>query len=96
MVRLNYLVKLILKYYIFKRGSCPCKELKTCEDPNENCNCDKPISTTGKEWSSDEGEFKDPQALGITTMYFKQQKNLEDDSKGRITLGPLKCIETSK
>jgi hypothetical protein len=75
-----------------KRGSCPCKAEKSCEDPNESCNCDK----FDTKWSSDEGYFKDPHSLGITSLYFLQQKNLEEDSQGRITLGPLECVETSK
>ena len=29
-------------------------------------------------------------------MYFMQQKNLVEESRGRITLGPLKCVETSE
>lgn len=29
-------------------------------------------------------------------MYFLQQKNLDEDSQGRITLGPLECVETSE
>lgn len=29
-------------------------------------------------------------------MYFLQQKNLDEESQGRITLGPLECVETSK
>lgn len=29
-------------------------------------------------------------------MYFLQQKDLDEEAKGRITLGPLECVETSK
>lgn len=29
-------------------------------------------------------------------MYFLQQKELGDEAKGRITLGPLECVETSR
>lgn len=29
-------------------------------------------------------------------MYFLQQKDLDEDSKGRMTLGPLECVETSE
>lgn len=29
-------------------------------------------------------------------MYFLQQKELGEEAKGRITLGPLECVETSK
>lgn len=28
-------------------------------------------------------------------MYFLQQNDLEEDAQGRITLGPLECVETS-
>jgi hypothetical protein len=44
----------------------------------------------------DEGVFRDPQTLGVTSMFFLQQKTLDEDSIGRITLGPLECVETSK
>lgn len=29
-------------------------------------------------------------------MVFIQQPGLADDAQGRITLGPLECVETSK
>lgn len=29
-------------------------------------------------------------------MVFLQQENLQSDALGRITLGPLECVETSK
>jgi hypothetical protein len=47
-------------------------------------------------WSSDEGDFTEPHALGITKMVFVQQKDLDEGSQGRITLGPLECVETSE
>ncbi|KAL7024734.1 hypothetical protein ACKWTF_013185 [Chironomus riparius] len=75
-----------------KRGSCTCKQNKTCVDQNESCNCD---SGNNDKWNSDEGTFSDPNSLGITSMYFMQQKNLVEESRGRITLGPLKCVETN-
>lgn len=81
----------LISFYL-NSGSCPCAQNKTCEDPNQACNCDK----IDNKWSSDEGYFSDPSSLGITHMYFLQQKNLDDDSQGRITLGPLECVETSK
>lgn len=46
-------------------------------------------------WLSDEGSYKDSQSLGITSMYFLQQKHLDEEAQGRITLGPLECVETS-
>ncbi|XP_055621269.1 axotactin isoform X3 [Toxorhynchites rutilus septentrionalis] len=75
-----------------KRGSCPCALGKTCEDPNLNCNCDANLNR----WLSDEGYFKEAPNLGITQMYFLQQRGLlDDESQGRITLGPLECVETN-
>jgi len=56
------------------------------------CNCD--ISEA--KWHSDEGHFSTPASLGITEMVFLQQKDLDEDSLGRITLGPLECVETSE
>lgn len=61
-------------------------------DPNQSCNCD----VKENKWYSDEGYYNEPHSLGITNMYFLQQKDLEEDSQGRITLGPLECVETSK
>lgn len=73
------------------RGSCPCSLNHTCEDPNQTCNCD---IKEGK-WFADEGYYSSAQSLGITDMYFLQQKELDEEAKGRITLGPLECVETS-
>lgn len=74
------------------RGACPCSVNHTCEDPNQTCNCD---IKEGK-WFSDDGYYSSAQSLGITNMYFLQQKELDEEAKGRITLGPLECVETSK
>ncbi|XP_053684108.1 axotactin isoform X1 [Sabethes cyaneus] len=75
-----------------KRGTCPCALNRNCEDPNSSCNCDASLNR----WLSDEGYFKEPPNLGITQMYFLQQKELlDDESQGRITLGPLECVETN-
>ena len=65
---------------------------KTCVDPNQSCNCD----VKENKWYSDEGYYSEPHSLGITHMYFLQQKDLDDEAQGRITLGPLECVETSK
>lgn len=46
-------------------------------------------------WLSDEGSYTESQSLGITSMYFLQQKHLDEEAQGRITLGPLECVETS-
>ncbi|XP_043070141.1 axotactin isoform X1 [Drosophila bipectinata] len=74
-----------------KRGACPCSVNKTCVDPNQSCNCD----VKENKWNSDEGYYQDPHSLGITNMYFLQQKDLDDEAQGRITLGPLECVETN-
>ncbi|XP_068148497.1 LOW QUALITY PROTEIN: axotactin [Drosophila tropicalis] len=74
-----------------KRGSCPCSVNKTCVDPNQSCNCD----VKENKWNSDEGYYQEPHSLGITNMYFLQQKDLDDEAQGRITLGPLECVETN-
>ncbi|XP_050095320.1 axotactin isoform X1 [Anopheles aquasalis] len=74
-----------------KRGTCPCAVGKNCEDPSLTCNCDANLNR----WLSDEGYFKEPPNLGITQMYFLRQKNLDEESQGRITLGPLECVETN-
>ena len=60
-------------------------------NPTQSCNCD---ISEGK-WNSDEGFYISPNSLGITQMVFLQQKDLEEDALGRITLGPLECVETS-
>lgn len=95
---LNQTIKsvFIFIYFIsflpFFRGACPCSVDKTCADPNQSCNCD----VMENKWYTDEGSYSEPHSLGITNMYFIQQKDLDDEAQGRITLGPLECVETSK
>lgn len=67
---------------------------RTCVTPNLSCNCDVSTGNAGK-WLSDEGYYETPDSLGITGMVFLQQRDLEEDARGRITLGPLECVETS-
>ncbi|XP_055915475.1 axotactin isoform X2 [Eupeodes corollae] len=74
-----------------KRGACPCSDNKTCVDPNQSCNCD----VKENKWHSDEGYYNEPHSLGITNMFFRQQKDLDEEAQGRITLGPLECVETN-
>ncbi|XP_062553411.1 axotactin-like isoform X3 [Armigeres subalbatus] len=75
-----------------KRGTCPCSVGQSCIDSSATCNCD----AHSDKWQSDEGYFREPTNLGITQMYFLQQKEiLNDKSQGRITLGPLECVETN-
>lgn len=79
-------------FFGYFRGACPCSVNKTCVDPNQSCNCD----VKENKWNSDEGYYQEPHSLGITNMYFLQQKDLDDEAQGRITLGPLECVETSE
>lgn len=67
---------------------------RTCVNSNLSCNCDVSAGNAGK-WLSDEGYYETPDSLGITGMVFLQQRDLEEDARGRITLGPLECVETS-
>ncbi|KAH0947033.1 hypothetical protein HN011_011048 [Eciton burchellii] len=76
------------------RGSCPCGMNRTCVHSNLSCNCDVSTGNAGK-WLSDEGFYEKPDSLGITGMVFLQQRDLEEDARGRITLGPLECVETN-
>ncbi|XP_011062628.1 PREDICTED: uncharacterized protein LOC105150935 isoform X2 [Acromyrmex echinatior] len=76
------------------RGSCPCGMNRTCVNSNLSCNCDVSAGNAGK-WLSDEGYYETPDSLGITGMVFLQQRDLEEDARGRITLGPLECVETN-
>lgn len=83
---------LFIQFFPYFRGACPCSVNKTCVDPNQSCNCD----VKENKWYSDEGYYREPHSLGITHMYFLQQKDLDEEAQGRITLGPLECVETSK
>ncbi|XP_045517931.1 contactin-associated protein-like 2 isoform X1 [Pieris brassicae] len=74
-----------------KRGYCPCGVNATCVNPTQSCNCDANVD----KWHSDEGTLVDPKSLGITEMFFLQQKDLTEEAQGRITLGPLECVETN-
>ncbi|XP_011690893.1 PREDICTED: uncharacterized protein LOC105451879 isoform X4 [Wasmannia auropunctata] len=76
------------------RGSCPCGMNRTCVNSNLSCNCDVSAGNAGK-WLSDEGHYETPDSLGITGMVFLQQRDLDEDARGRITLGPLECVETN-
>jgi len=66
---------------------------KTCSNRTHSCNCDFPDA----KWHSDEGHYLTSKygGLGITKMVFLQQEHLQLDALGRITLGPLECVETS-
>lgn len=66
---------------------------KTCSNRTHSCNCDFPDA----KWHSDEGHYLTSKygGLGIIKMVFLHQENLQSDALGRITLGPLECVETS-
>lgn len=91
-LKLSQVESILIQFSCIFRGSCPCSVNKTCEDVNQSCNCDK----LDNKWFSDEGHYREPHSLGITQMYFLQQKNLDEEAQGRITLGPLECVETSE
>ncbi|KAI8426442.1 hypothetical protein MSG28_005270 [Choristoneura fumiferana] len=74
-----------------KRGYCSCGINATCANPTQTCNCD----ANENKWHADEGTFVIPKSLGITEMFFLQQKDLTEEAQGRITLGPLECVETN-
>ncbi|XP_028171910.1 contactin-associated protein-like 5 isoform X3 [Ostrinia furnacalis] len=80
-----------VKRLLFFRGYCPCGVNGTCVNPTQSCNCD----ANENKWHSDEGVLVDPKSLGITEMFFLQQKDLTEEAQGRITLGPLECVETN-
>lgn len=75
----------------FFRGTCPCSVGRKCENPTLWCNCD----SEDDKWNSDDGFYTTGNSLGITEMVFLQQPDLPEDALGRITLGPLECVETS-
>ncbi|KAK9892824.1 hypothetical protein WA026_022286 [Henosepilachna vigintioctopunctata] len=75
-----------------KRGTCPCSLEKNCNKPSHWCNCDDPDQD---KWGTDDGYYTNANSLGITEMIFLQQSYLTSDALGRITLGPLECVETN-
>lgn len=70
-------------------SNCKCGDVGNCSNPRLRCNCD----AEDQRWRADEAELHDPEHLGITEMFFLQPENLPNDAEGRITLGPLKCLE---
>ncbi|XP_030746121.1 contactin-associated protein-like 5 isoform X2 [Sitophilus oryzae] len=75
-----------------KRGTCPCSIGRKCENPAQWCNCD---DVNDDKWNTDDGYYTTANTLGITEMVFLQQPDLPEDALGRITLGPLECVETN-
>ncbi|CAG9857429.1 unnamed protein product [Phyllotreta striolata] len=75
-----------------KRGTCPCSIGKKCENKSQWCNCE---DIKDDKWYTDDGYYTDSKSLGITEMVFLQQPDLPEDALGRITLGPLECVETN-
>ncbi|XP_074039893.1 axotactin isoform X3 [Leptinotarsa decemlineata] len=75
-----------------KRGTCPCSIGKKCENKSQWCNCE---DIDDDKWYTDDGYYTNADSLGITEMVFLQQPDLPEDALGRITLGPLECVETN-
>ncbi|KAF4522761.1 hypothetical protein B566_EDAN012351, partial [Ephemera danica] len=70
-------------------GLCPCGVNRTCVSSKAACHCD----ANEDKWHADEAYFTKPGSLGITEMVFLQQPSLDSDAQGRMTLGPLECVE---
>ncbi|GIY29013.1 contactin-associated protein like 5-1 [Caerostris darwini] len=81
-------------HYITSIGSqpegCTCANTKACANSSLLCNCD----IADARWRVDEGQYKNPIHLGITRIYILQPDDLEASAEGRLTLGPLECLET--
>ena len=67
-------------------------ENQNCKHSGVFCNCD----ADEQRWLSDEGYLTQPEDLGITQIFALQQRRLVPQAEGRITLGPLECVEASK
>ncbi|XP_059351285.1 axotactin-like isoform X3 [Daphnia carinata] len=74
-----------------KPGRCPCSQNQNCKHSSVFCNCD----ADEPRWLSDEGYLTQPEDLGITQIFALQQRKLVPQSEGRITLGPLECVEAN-
>lgn len=82
--------------YITSIGSraegCQCSETRSCANSSLLCNCD----VVDSRWRVDEGNYTHANHLGITRIYILQPDDLEASAEGRLTLGPLECVETGK
>ncbi|XP_042909251.1 axotactin isoform X2 [Parasteatoda tepidariorum] len=82
------------KRYITSIGSqsegCKCAENHSCANSSFLCNCD----IADARWRVDDGDYTSPTHLGITKIYILQPDNLDASAEGRLTLGPLECVET--
>jgi hypothetical protein len=67
-------------------------ENRTCVMGSQPCHCDAGEA----KWHADEAYFTSPKSLGLTELVFLQQPTLESGAQGRITLGPLECVEASE
>lgn len=67
-------------------------DTQNCQHTSVFCNCD----ADEPRWLSDEGFLTQPEELGITQIFALQQRHLIPQGEGRITLGPLECVEASK
>ncbi|KAG8179803.1 hypothetical protein JTE90_025970, partial [Oedothorax gibbosus] len=81
-------------HYITSIGSqsegCKCAENKSCANSSLLCNCD----IADARWRVDEGKYTNSIHLGITRIYILQPEDLDSSAEGRLTLGPLECVET--
>lgn len=73
-------------------GRCPCSTGMSCRNRALHCNCDDASELEDE----DSGILSDPSELAIRRIYFKQPSNLTDESEGRLTLSPLRCIDLSE
>ena len=73
-------------------GDNICADEKSCQTAAVFCNCD----ADEPRWLSDEGELTRPHELGVMQIYALQQDQLSAQAEGRISLGPLECVEASK
>ena len=67
-------------------------DTQNCQHTSVFCNCD----ADEPRWLADEGFLTQPEELGITQIFALQQRHLIPQGEGRITLGPLECVEASK
>ncbi|RWS30076.1 Contactin-associated protein-like 5, partial [Leptotrombidium deliense] len=70
-------------------GRCTCSIGKNCVDVDKYCNCDSEKGT----WEVDSGTFTNPDDIGITRVYITQP-NMTSDSEGRLSVGPVKCVDS--
>lgn len=73
-------------------GACSCSLNKTCIDPSHSCNCD----SNKNEWRDDSAQLTDVKDVGVTKLFVLQHKNALPGVEGRISLGPVRCLDSSE